>query len=147
MRPPGAAKDCGCAALASLDMSSIVTLVAAVAVHLSAMDAVAAELQPPVLTPVEPRSQEASIALRPEEPSSATSKLSLVLALVTDGGATASTQLPTAPFTSVVIRPELAPDQSKYNPADPELRAAAAMLQVRLPRRLLPAIASQGNYV
>ena len=30
---------------------------------------------------------------------------------------------------SVAIRPNLAPDQSKYDPADPDLRDAAALLQ------------------
>ncbi len=35
------------------------------------------------------------------------------------------------PAAQAAIQPELAPDQSKYDPADPDLRAAATKLQVR----------------
>jgi hypothetical protein len=39
---------------------------------------------------------------------------------------------PTHDTAPVTVRPELTPDQSKYDPADPELRAAAALLQEAL---------------
>lgn len=39
---------------------------------------------------------------------------------------------PLPPPAPVTVRPELAPDQASYDPADPELRAAAQLLQEAL---------------
>ena len=45
-----------------------------------------------------------------------------------------------------VIRPELAPDQSRYDPADPDLRDAAALLQKVMQIRWIPLLQTRTSW-